>query len=117
MLQGKFTLGGIARVGLPQNGMAVTGHNLTTLKGGPDVFFDGLVGRIFTDLRLHFSKPDKHLLIGKAMEGTSKPIKGSSVGEERVREGRTNKFSCVSRNISTFVVTREGGMRAAFIKV
>jgi hypothetical protein len=42
------------------------------------------------------------------MEGTSKPIQGSRVGEERVREGRADEFSGVSGNISTFVVTLEG---------
>ena len=105
MLQCKFTLGSVARVSLPQDGMAITRNNLATLKGRPDIFFDGLIGCIFTDLGLHFAKPDKHLLIGKTVKGTSKPIKGSGVGEERVREGRTNEFSSVSGNISTFVIT------------
>jgi hypothetical protein len=104
MLQGEFTLGGVTRVGLPENRMSITGNNLTTFKGGPDVFFDSLVRCILTDLCLHLAEPDKHFLIGKAVERTSEPVKGSSVGKERVRERRTDKFSSVCGNISTFVV-------------
>ena len=104
MLQGEFTLGGVTRVGLPENGMSITGNNLTTFKGGPDIFFDSLVGCILANLCLHLAEPDKHFLISKAVKRTSEPIKGSRVGKERVRESRTDKFSGVCGNISTFMV-------------
>jgi len=105
MLEGKLALSSVAGIGFPQDSMAIARNNLTTLEGGPDVFLHSLIGRLLTNLGLHLTQPDQDLLVGEAVEGTSKTIEGSGVGEERIGEGGANKFASVCRNIATLVIT------------
>lgn len=71
VLEREFTLGGVAGVCLPQNGVAVAGNDLSALEGGPDVLLDGLIRSILADLGLHFAEPEEYLLVGKAVERAS----------------------------------------------
>jgi hypothetical protein len=113
VLEGKLALGGVTGVlqnsvigrflinsthGLPQDSVSVTGNDLSTLKGRPNVLGDLLVGGRLSDLGLHLLDPSEDLLVGETtvstvgnrclpVEGTGKTVKGSSVGEERVGEG------------------------------
>lgn len=105
MLQGKLALSGVTGISLTEDGVTVTGNDLTTLEGRPDVLLDGLIGSVLTDLGLHLAQPDKDFLVGKTVKGTSETVQGGSKGEEGVGEGGADKFAGVSGNITTFVVT------------
>lgn len=112
VLQGKFALGSVARVRLSKNGVTVTGDDLTTLERGPDVVLDGLIRGILANLALHLPEPDEDFLIGEAMERTGETVEGGAVGEERIREGRTNKFTSVCGDVSAFVIAVDGDVEA-----
>jgi hypothetical protein len=106
VLESKLALGHVARISLPQDGVTVTGNDLATLEGRPDVLFDSLVRRFFTDLGLHLAKPDKDFLVGETVERPSETIEGSAVSKEGIRESGANEFASVSRNITALMVTR-----------
>ena len=105
VLESKFALGSVARIGLSQNSMTITRDDLASLESGPDVVLDLLVRRFLTDLGLHLAKPDENLLVGETVKRTSKTIKGSTIGEERVRQSGTDKFAGVGRNVTALMVT------------
>ena len=65
MLQGKLALSGVTGISLTEDGVTVTGNDLTTLEGRPDVLLDGLVRCVLADLRLHTAQPDEHFLVGE----------------------------------------------------
>jgi hypothetical protein len=64
--ESEFTLRHVARVGLAENGVAVTGNNLAAVQGGPEVVLDGLVAKVVANGLLHLLQPDKNLLVGPA---------------------------------------------------
>ena len=105
VLQGEFTLSSVARIGLAEDGVTVTGDNLASLQGAPDVLLDSLVSGVFTDLGLHLPQPDENLLIGETMERTGQAVKGGGVGKERIGESRADQLASVGRDVATFVVT------------
>jgi len=47
--------------------VTVTGDDLATLEGGPNVLGDLLVGSILTNLVSHLLDPSEDLLVGKTM--------------------------------------------------
>ena len=46
VLEGELALAGVARVGLPEDGVAVAGHDLAGLEQAPDVVLQLVVGRV-----------------------------------------------------------------------
>lgn len=105
MLEGKLALGGVTRVSLPQDSMAVTRNNLATFKSRPDVLLDSLIGRLFPNLGLHLTEPDENLLVSKTVKRAGETVESGSIGKERIRESRADKFTGVSRDIATLMVT------------
>ena len=105
MLQGKFALGSVSRVGLAENGVAVTRDNLTSLESRPHVLPDSIVARVLANLALHLAKPNEHFLVRKTMEGTRKAVQGSGEGEEGIGKSGTNELASVRRDVATLVVT------------
>jgi len=59
VLEGKLTLSHVTGVSLAKDSVTETGNNLTTLKGSPDVFLDGFLISVDTDLILHLEGPSQ----------------------------------------------------------
>lgn len=64
MAEGEFTLGHVAGVGLAEDGMAVSGHDLAGVQGGPKVVLDGFVAQVVANSLLHLLKPVQNFLVG-----------------------------------------------------
>ena len=105
VLQGEFTLSGVTRIGLAEDGVTVTRDDLASLQGAPDVLLDSLVGGVFANLGLHLPQPDENLLVGETMERTGQTVESGSVGKERIGESRADQLASVGRDVATFVVT------------
>lgn len=105
MLESKFTLSSVARVGLSQDGMAITRDDLAGLESGPDIILDFLIRRFLANLGLHLAKPDKNLLVGKTVKRASKTVESGTISEEGIGESGTDKFAGVSGDITTLMIT------------
>ena len=74
----KHALGSVTWIRLAEDGVTVTRHNAASLERVPKVLGDGLVTKVVANGLLHLSEPVEHLLVGKAVQGTSKTVKTSS---------------------------------------
>jgi hypothetical protein len=108
----KLALGDVARVGLAEDSVAVTGDDLASLEGRPEVVLDGLVAQVVANSLLHLLKPDKHFLVGQSVKGTSKTIKTSSEGEVWRAESTADQVGGVSTDVATLVVGVDGEVQA-----
>lgn len=108
VLLGELALGDVAGVGLAEDGVAITGDDLTGLEGGPEVVLDGLVAEVVANGLLHSLEPDKHLLVGETVERTGKTIETSSQGEVGGAESGTNQVGGVCADVATLVVGVDG---------
>ena len=86
--------------------MSITGNDLTAFQGRPHVLTNGFIRRIFADVALHLTEPNKDFLVCKAVKRTGKTVQGGAKRQEGIRESRSNEFSGVGRDVSSFVVTR-----------
>jgi hypothetical protein len=86
VLEGELALSGVPGVRLAEDGVSITGHDLTTLKGRPHILPDSLVGRVLANLRLHLLEPEENFLVGKAVERASKTVQRGAERKERIRE-------------------------------
>ena len=93
VLQGEFTLSSVTRIGLTQDSVTVTGNNLTTVKGIPEVLLDLFFRSVNTNGVLQLQSPTENFLVGQTVERTSQTVQTGSEGEVRVREGRTDQVS------------------------
>jgi hypothetical protein len=112
MLLGKLALGDVAGVGLAEDGVAVSGDDLASLKGGPEVVGDGLVAEVVADRLLHLLEPDKHLLVGESVEGTGKTVQTSGEGQVGRAERTADQVGGVGADVSTLVVGVDGEVQA-----
>lgn len=62
--ESKLALGHVTRVGLTEDGMSVTGDDLASVQGGPEVVLDSLVAEVVANGLLHLLKPDEDFLVG-----------------------------------------------------
>ena len=62
MLEGKLALAHVTRVGLPQDGMAKPGNNLSAVECLPDELCELLLGHILSELLAETIEPYQHLL-------------------------------------------------------
>ena len=111
VLEGELALSSVARVGLAEDGVAVTGDDLATLESGPDVVTDSLVGCVLADLGLHAAEPDQNLLVGKTVEGTRKTVQGRGESKEGVGQSGANKLAGVGRHVTALVITVNGDVK------
>lgn len=58
-------------------------------------------------------KKGTNLLVGEAVERTSKAVHGGGEGEERIRESGAHQVAGVGRHVTSFVVT----VRVIIIKI
>lgn len=112
VLLGELALGNVAGVGLAENGMSVTGNDLASLEGGPQVVLDGLVTEVVADSLLHLLEPDEDFLVGQSVERTSKTVQTSSQGQVGRAESGTNQVGGVGADVSTLVVGVNGEVQA-----
>lgn len=111
VLEGKLALSSVTRVlmyqytqtvethGLAEDGVAVTGDDLATLEGRPDVLGNLLVGRRLSDLGLHLLDPAEDLLVGEtgrlgmvcSAEGLTREGDRQDRSKQRRRKGRGRK--------------------------
>ena len=105
VLEGELALRHVARVGLAEDGVTVSGHNLAALERRPDVLAHGVISRVLADLRLHLAQPEEDLLVGETVERASETVQGGTEREEGVGEGRADELAGVSGDIATLVVT------------
>lgn len=104
-----------ARVGLTEDGMAVTGDNAARLESVPEVVGDLLVARVVTDVLLELKRPVEHLLVGETVERASETVEGSGVREVGVRERRADKVSSVGRDVATLVVAVDSDVKTEVV--
>lgn len=62
--ESELALGSVTRVGLAENGVAVTGHDLAGVQGVPQVLADGIVAEVVANGLLHLGEPAEDLLVG-----------------------------------------------------
>jgi len=105
VLECEFTLSSVARIRLPQYGMPITRNDLASLQCRPHIFFHSPIGCILTNLGLHLAQPEENFLVGETVKRTGEAIQRCTEGKEWVREGRSDKFTGVGRNVATLVVT------------
>ena len=108
VLLGELALGDVAGVGLAEDGVAVTGNDLASLEGGPEVVLDGLVAEVVANGLLHLLEPDKDLLVGQTVERTGETVETSGQGEVGRRQSRADQVGGVGRDVATLVVSVNG---------
>ena len=64
MTESKLALRDIAGVGFAENGVPVTGYDLSRFQSRPKVVCNGLVAEIAAYLTLHFLQPVEDFLVG-----------------------------------------------------
>jgi len=89
---------------LTENGVTVTGDDLTLLESRPDEFNKLLVGGRVTKFLLHAEDESKYFLVSETVEGTSETTESSRVGKEGIGKGGTDQVSGVSGDVSTLVI-------------
>lgn len=64
LLQGKLALRHISWIGLPQDRMAIAGHDLARFESRPKICLDLLVAQVTANASLHLLQPVQDLLVG-----------------------------------------------------
>jgi hypothetical protein len=108
VLLGELALGDVTGVSLAEDGVAVTGNDLASLEGGPEVVLDGLVAEVVANSLLHLLEPDEDLLVGETVERTGKTVETSGQGEVGGGESGTDQVGGVGGNVTTLVVSVDG---------
>jgi hypothetical protein len=108
VLLGKLALGDVTGVSLAEDGVAVSGNDLASLEGGPEVVLDGLVAEVVANRLLHLLEPDEDLLVGQSVERTSQTIQTSSEGEVRRAESTADQVGGVGTDVTALVVSVDG---------
>jgi hypothetical protein len=75
----------VSRIGLSEDGMAVSGDDTTTLQSRPNVFFDRIIRDIHTNSILHLHNPSQDFLIGESVKWACKTIQPSSQRQHGTR--------------------------------
>ena len=94
-----------ARVGLAQDGVAVTRDDLARVERLPDELDNLVLGRVVAELLLHADDEAKDLLVGEAVERAGQTAERGRVRQERVRKGRADEVSRVRRDVAALVVS------------
>jgi hypothetical protein len=108
VLLSELALGDVAGVGLAENSVAVSGNDLASLEGRPQVVLDGLVAEVVANSLLHLLEPDKDFLVGQSVERTSKTVEASGQGQEGGAQGAADQVSGVGADVATLVVGVDG---------
>ena len=66
MTESKLALRHIAGIGLAEHRVAVAGHDLAGLQGGPQVVLDSRIAEVITNDPLHLLEPVQHFLVRPA---------------------------------------------------
>lgn len=64
LAKSELALRHVTGIGLTQNGVTVSGNDLTGVQGGPEVVLDGLVAEVVANGLLHLGEPVQNLLVG-----------------------------------------------------
>ena len=108
VLEGKLALADVTRVGLAEDGVAVTGNDTARVEGVPEVLLDVLVREVRADGLLHLGEPVEDLLVGKTVERAGKTVEAGGEGEVGGAEGRADQVGGVGRDVATLVVSVDG---------
>jgi hypothetical protein len=93
---------------LAEDGVTVSWNDPSALEYAPDVLLDLFRGRIVANLLLHTENEAEDLLVGEAVEGPSETGETGRVGEEWVRERRSDEVDGVCRDVSSLVISCAG---------
>jgi len=86
MLEGELLLAGVAGIGLPQDGMAVSGDDLAGVEDVPELLLQLIVVDVLaSELFPQLHDEAQHLLVSQAVQRASKT--GHTAGEGEVRIG------------------------------
>ena len=108
VLQGELPLTGVPRIGLPQDGVAVTGHDLTALQHVLHVLLQLVVGGVEADVVGHLVEENKHLLVGQSVQRPGQTAHSGGEGQVRVGESGADQVSGVSGDVAAFVIAVNG---------
>lgn len=112
VLKSELTLSSVTGISLSEDSMTVTGNDTASVKGIPEVLLNVLLGDVGANLGLDLENPLKNLLVGTAVEGTSKTVKTSGKGKEGGGEGGTDQVGGVGGNVTTLVISVDGEVKS-----
>jgi len=109
---GEFKLAHESRVGFPKDGMAVSGHDFSRLKGVPDVVSDVFLGPGVSVDFLEVQNVVEALLVSQSVERSCKSVHAGRERQVGVGQGRSNQVRRVSGHVSSFVVGVDGDVKS-----
>jgi len=108
VFNGEFSLMDVSGISVSEDGMTITGDDLSGSEGSLGEFLDLFGGDVVTEFGLKVQQPSQDFLIGKTVEGASETVKGSGVREIRISQSGTDQMASVGRDVTTFVIGVDG---------
>jgi hypothetical protein len=108
VFNGEFSLMDISGVSVSEDGVTITGNDLSGTEGSLGEFLDLFSGDVVTEFSLQVQQPSQDFLIGETVEGTSETVKGSGVREIRISQSGTDQVASMGRDVTTFVIRVDG---------
>lgn len=115
MLESEFPLASVPRIGLTEDGVAVSGNHLLGIERVPSEFSNGLGIHLLalgSELIGQILDPLEHLLIGKAMERSGKSVQASRIGQVGIGQSRSDEVGGMGRSIATLVIGVDAQVQA-----
>mmetsp|Transcript_3809 Transcript_3809/g.8210 ORF Transcript_3809/g.8210 Transcript_3809/m.8210 type:complete len:398 (+) Transcript_3809:440-1633(+) len=107
VLHSKISLACVSRIGLSQNGVAVSGDNLLGVQSFPSKFGNSF-GCDFLSFGFKFGlevlNPLEDFLVGQTVKRSGKCVQSTGIGKVRIRKGGSNQMSSVCRCVSSLVI-------------
>ena len=81
MFESKFPLACVPRIGFTQNGMTVSGHDLSRLQKSPSVFFELFVSGFDAKVFDNSGQENQNFLVSKTMKRSGKAAHAGGEGK------------------------------------
>mmetsp|Transcript_36347 Transcript_36347/g.79542 ORF Transcript_36347/g.79542 Transcript_36347/m.79542 type:complete len:204 (-) Transcript_36347:666-1277(-) len=115
VLQSKFSLASVTRIGLTEDSVAVPRNDLLRVESIPSKFGNSLGIHLLTlggELIGQLLNPLEHLLVGKTVERAGESVQPGSIREVGIGQSRADKMSGMGRGITTLVVRVDAQVQA-----
>lgn len=104
MLEGELALASVARIGLAEDSVSVSGNDLSGLEGLPDEVLDFVFVGVIPELAAQLLEPHEHFLVGQAVQWSGETVHAGGERQVRIAESRSDEMDSVSADISALVV-------------
>lgn len=112
MVLSKGSLGHVTRISLAENGVAISGNDLSTLQCSPQIISNGLVAEIVANSSLHLCEPGQDLLVSETVERAGETIETSSKRQHGGAESASNQVGGVCADVAALVVSVDGEIQS-----